>query len=105
MFNNIGAKIKGLAKVLTWLGIIVSVIAGFTVIFSGNLLSGVLGSLNSYGGYNSYGYNAPRGVSGGMVAAGIAVMVFGSLFAWIGSFLLYGFGHLIENSDKIASRS
>ncbi len=27
--------------------------------------------------------------------------VIGSLFSWLGALVLYGFGHLIENSDKI----
>lgn len=30
---------------------------------------------------------------------GIVVIILGSLFSWIGSFTLYGFGQLIENSD------
>jgi hypothetical protein len=37
-------------------------------------------------------------------ASGLFIMIFGSLFSWLGSFLLYGFGQLIENTDKIAAR-
>lgn len=32
---------------------------------------------------------------------GLFIMIFGSLFSWLGSFLLYGFGQLVENSDKL----
>ena len=33
--------------------------------------------------------------------SGLFMMIFGSLLSWLGSFLLYGFGQLVENSDKI----
>jgi hypothetical protein len=33
--------------------------------------------------------------------SGLVIMILGSLCSWLGSFLLYGFGQLIENSDKI----
>lgn len=82
MFDNIGGKIKGLAKFVTWVGIITSVIAGIAMISSG-------------GGY--YRYENP------MVLPGLAVIVFGSLGAWTGSFLLYGFGELIEQAISINS--
>lgn len=36
-------------------------------------------------------------------AEGLLLMIFGSLFSWLGSFLLYGFGQLIENSDKLVA--
>lgn len=84
MFNNIGGKIKGLAKVITWLGILASLVAGVIVIQSGNVV-------NRY-----YGTNEP------MVLQGIAVMVLGSLASWIGSFLIYGFGELIDHAAEIA---
>ena len=35
--------------------------------------------------------------------SGLFVMIFGSLFSWLGSFLLYGFGQLVENSDKLVA--
>lgn len=35
MFNNIGRKIKTLAKVLCWLGIIASVISGIAMVLTG----------------------------------------------------------------------
>ena len=31
-------------------------------------------------------------------------MISGSIAAWLGSFLIYGFGQLVENSDIIAGR-
>lgn len=41
MFNNIGGKIKALAAVITWIGIIASFIAGFAV-FKDNVLLAIL---------------------------------------------------------------
>ena len=76
MFKNIGGKIKGLAKVICIVGIAISVVAGFGMICSG--------------------YN------GAMVGMGFAVMIVGSLVSWIGSFFVYGFGELIENTTVIA---
>ena len=37
-----------------------------------------------------------------MIAPGLAVMIVGPLAFWIGSFVLYGFGELIENATVIA---
>ena len=81
MFNNIGGKIKTLAKVLCWIGIIASIIFGLAMIVVGNGRS----------------YNA----SGPVALLGVLYMVLGSLFSWIGSFFAYGFGQLIEDTEEI----
>ena len=96
MFSNIGKKIKTLAKVLCWIGIILSVISGIGIIAA----SGQIGS--SYSSY-SYGYNSsvPALSSGSAVLIGILVILLGSLFSWIGSFMLYGFGQMVDNSDTL----
>ncbi len=95
MFNNIGGKIKGLAKFLCWLGIILSVIIGVILIIAA-------ASSRSYT-FDGYGERITLS-SGGSVVAGILVIVFGSLASWIGSFFMYGFGELVENSKKVADR-
>ena len=95
MFNNIGGKIKGLAKFMCWLGIIISVIAGVILIIAA-------ASSRSYT-FDGYGERITIS-SGGSIVAGILVIVFGSLFSWIGSFFMYGFGELVENSKKVADR-
>lgn len=84
MFDNIGSKIMKLAKVLCWIGIILSVISGIIIIAGGANNSRV------------YGYN-----SGPSVLTGILTIVLGCLASWIGSFFTYGFGQLIENTDNI----
>ena len=72
MFDNIGAKIKKLAEIITIGGIIVSVVTGMMI---GSTISG----------------------SG----RGIVIALLGSLGSWISSFLLYGFGELIEKVTAI----
>ena len=85
MFDNIGRKIKTLAKILCWVGIAFSVIAGIAIMSSGN------GSLTING--------TPAAVSPAVI--GIIYMIIGCLVSWIGSFFAYGFGQLIENSEEI----
>ena len=83
MFNNIGRKIKTFAKVMCWIGIIASVVAGLAMI---------AGSFSSY---------AP---AAGIVT-GILTAVLGSLFSWVGSFVMVGFGELVENTAEIAANT
>ncbi len=78
MFKNIGKKIKTLAKVFCWLGIICFTIVGLIAMSSG------------YGEYGS------------SVIMGILIILVGFLVSWIGSFLLYGFGELIDSSQRTA---
>lgn len=73
MFNNIGKKIKTLAKIICWVGIILSIFLGFLIAISfKNILTGIL-FLMFYA-------------------------VFGSLLSWVGSFSLFAFGELVDNS-------
>ena len=72
MFENIGCKIKMLAKVCCWVGIFVSVIYGIILLSENN-----------------------------NELIGLSVFILGPLFSLIGSFVIYGFGQLIENSDKL----
>lgn len=74
MFNSIGDKIKTLAKVICWIGIITSVLVAFIMLQEEST-----------------------------VLIGLLVLFFGPLFSWIGSFMTYGFGQLIENSDILVA--
>lgn len=76
MFDNIGGKIKTTAEVFCWIGIAVSFFGGaFCISFD-------------YGMMGLFMF---------LLVAGL-----GSLFSWIGSFCLYGFGELIEQTTKSA---
>ena len=78
-FNNIGRKIKTLAKAITWIGITASVIYGAVVL----RLS-----------------NSPTFI---ILIQGLLTMIVGSLISWLSSVTLYGFGQLIENTDILVS--
>lgn len=71
MFNDIGKKIKTLAELICWIGIILSIISGCALM--------------------------------GANGIGILVIILGVLGSWTGSFLLYGFGELVDNSTKIVN--
>ena len=83
MFNNIGKKIKGLAKLVCWIGIIIFAIVGLGVIISG--ISG------------------DNAVSA--IISGILIIVGGFLVSWIGSFVMYGYGELIDKTADIAENT
>ena len=76
MFDNIGRKIKTVAKLFCWIEIICCVVAGIAIMGSGESAA---------------------------VAVGIIVALGGSLMSWVGSFVMVGFGELVENSTKIAA--
>ena len=78
MWNNIGGKIKVLAKVIFWIGAIAAVIAAISqFVLAGEADSGI------------------------PILTGFLTLILGPLFAWISSFLLVGFGQLIQNTDRI----
>ena len=75
MFENIGKKIKTLAKVVCWVGIVGSVIGGIGMC----------------------------AMDEDMIMMGLGTIVGGSLLSWIGSFFTYGLGELIDNSSKLVA--
>jgi|GEM_PF-4731343 len=80
MFGNMGNKIKMLAKVVAWIGIIFSCLIGFILFVEG------------------MDYEESGMILGGFFMAGI-----GSLVSWISSFVLYGFGQIVDNTDKLVN--
>ncbi|PKM38958.1 MAG: hypothetical protein CVV04_11555 [Firmicutes bacterium HGW-Firmicutes-9] len=82
MFNSIGTKIKVAAKVITWIGIIGSIIAGIIII--------------SIGLYNE---------NGGLLGIGFGILLGGSFISWISSWFIYGYGELIEKTSEIAKNT
>lgn len=91
MYNNIGEKIKTLAKVIAWLGIIGSIIWGIILIVQGEQVS-------SYSSYLS-------GAGSTLTGTGIAVMILGSLGSWISSWALYAIGDTNVKTTEIYNRS
>ena len=73
MFENIGEKLKGLASFMCWVGIILSVISGVSIIIDGTLFWGLF------------------------------VAVLGSLGSWISSWVTYAIGEIAECTELIPS--
>lgn len=76
MFSNVSEKIKILAQIVLWLGIIVSVVIGCFMMATDEDL----------------------------IASGFLVWLFGASSSFIYSFVLYGIGQLIENTDDISRK-
>ncbi len=101
MFGNIGGKIKVFVIVVTILEIIGFILAGGALIalsiFGDTLTDGMI-SLG-FGEIAVYIPHTSSGVIG--IVTGIFIMVLGSFAAWIFSFIPYGLGQLIQNTDKL----
>lgn len=89
MFKNIGGKIKVLAVILTWIGIVFSVLIGALVAIGGYAASGFVAGEYTFSG-------------GSAIALGVIIAIVGSLSSWIGNFMIYGFGELIDKTTQIA---
>ena len=73
MFANFADKIKGLAEWTCWIGIISSIVGGIALIAEDS----------------------------DMFFIGLLTMVIGSIASWAGSWVLYGFGELVEDVRQI----
>lgn len=72
MYDHIGRKIKFLAKALACIGAVICFAIGIII----------AAVTDKY-------------------VTGLLIAVFGGWIAWIGSFILYGYGQLIDNSDRM----
>lgn len=75
MYGNIGGKIKVLATVICIIGAVATILYG--------VLLCVIEQ----------------------IALGLAVMIVGPVLSWVSSFALYGFGQLVQNSDRLVSNA
>lgn len=89
MFDNVGGKIKGLAKISCWIGIICSVIVGIVIVV-------IMKSIADKSGNESHSI---------FVLIAAAVIAIGSFWSWLLSLGVYGFGELIENSRIIVENT
>ena len=72
MFKNIGKKIMGLARFITWMGFLASIVGGVVVFKQDEDL----------------------------IVSAVLVAVVGCLVSWIACFMLFGFGRLVQNSEE-----
>lgn len=88
MFSNMGRKIMTLGKVICWLGIILKLIIGVTAIIMVNKRS----------------YYVDSDTQIYVTLGAIAFMIIGALFSWVASFLLIGYGEMIEHTNSIDAK-
>lgn len=102
MFNDIGNKIKGLAKFLAYACIIVGVLAIIIGLVNYAQNADCLEYASAYGG-SSYRLLTE---SGNKAYLGITMMKYGAIYGicgFLSTWPLYGFGELIEKVDSINS--
>ena len=90
MFEEIGKKIKILAKISFILEVIVSLVCGIVYAYVG-----VNANKTIY-----YGNNTTFEIK--FVFGGVGIFLIGVIIAWISNFVLYGFGELVDKVCDIA---
>lgn len=88
MFRNPGGKIKSYAKVLFWIGVVISIIIGVIEIGSSFVAA-------------AYSYQGSCGTILLGILGGILTVAIGTLISWLAVLTLYAFGTLVENSDEL----
>lgn len=91
MFANIGKKIKLTAKIVCWVTMLVSFIGGIALLIHG---------CNE--GNRGWGSDAEAAM---LVAIGLIISIVAPFLCWIGSFMMYGFGELIDKATEIAENT
>lgn len=79
LFANAGPKLQAIAKIIFIIGLIIGEIIGISSIAAG---------ADSYDGEL-------------LITIGVVLIIVSPLIAWIGSIVLYAFGELCENVNKI----
>ena len=88
MFRNPGGKLKSYAKVLFWIGVVISIIIGVIEIGSSFVAA-------------AYSYQGSFGTILLGILGGILTVAIGTLISWLAVLTLYAFGTLVENSDEL----
>ena len=89
MYNNIGKKIKILSNINCILGCVLSLIFGLVLV-----LEGVKYSLMS----EQIHIEEIPVLADKLPLIGLLVFVLGCLSSWVGGFIIYGFGELVDQS-------
>lgn len=82
MFTNIGGKIKLTAKIACWISMVASFVGGIIL-----LIYSIVEAEDE------------------LIIVGLIVPLVAPFLCWIGSFVMYGFGELIEKTTEIAENT
>jgi hypothetical protein len=107
MWDNIGGKIKSLAKVLFWIGVI-RAFAAFLLGLAAGSEYHVLGAVSGdIGAMMSLGVGMLLAETAGGEAIGLLISFIGLgvsiLLSWVAAWFIYGYGELIETNVKISN--
>ena len=89
MFNNMGRKIRTVGKVFCWIGIVIAILAA---------IAGIIAGVAAVRYSGNVGYVV--GIIIGSILGGCLL----ALLSWVGSFMLIGYGELIENTASRETR-
>lgn len=89
MFNNVGGKMKTVTKIYFLVCMILSVLFGAVLM--------LIGLINIVDGEVASGFM--------LIFLGIIVIPICGLSGWLIALPLYGYGQMIENTDKMADRN
>lgn len=98
LFSNPGGKICVIGKVITGIGMVLSVIVGISSIVGAGC-SAV--TLNRWAGMSS----GVSTVFGAGIVTGIISMLLGCLMSWIWGLAIYAFGDLVRKTNEIAENT
>lgn len=98
LFSNPGGKICMIGKIVTGIGMVLSIIIGITSIVGAGC-SAV--TLNRWAGMSS----GVSTVFGAGIVTGIISMLLGCLMSWIWGLAIYAFGDLVRKTNEIAENT
>lgn len=102
MYSNIGGKIKGLAK---WVAIIGMISGAILLVVSLVAYTKNANYIEFANAYYAYDYTSfyERGMEAFAAREGILWSIVTIIVSFISSWPMYGFGQLIENTDKLVA--
>ena len=97
LWNNVGLKIKVLAKILAIIGMVIYAVIGIALIIAGIASKdGQRFELAIAGAQFEIGMNSTS-----MIIAGAVIIVVGFLLCWIGSWMVYAYGDIADKLNSI----
>ncbi len=101
MFRRVGRTIKVVSQIFMWIGILYFIFLGVALITDPTILL----TVDLTPELNSMLYKlTDQELALFSATTGIVLLVVGILFSWLSTLFLYGFGQLIDNSDKLVSK-
>ena len=96
MFKNVGTRLKLSAWIVFGIGSIASIVIAIICFTTAH-------SINSlYSDLMGFGMRQSSGAGGGLVAAGILILLFGIFLSYVLALMVWGFGSIVKDTQKLA---